>query len=196
MGKPVVIRRQFSGVRVDGLGLGVTLMPGAHGQISVTISAFPTITPYDCVCSLHNEGSVTDFAPSCIHIVGNTLQCLQNSNTVLAFREGFILDLEPGMKEFIQDVYPKLVHIAELSARVFLRVDTLMKERGIAHMADFIPNVVAKIVLDGQDVEQALASAACEHFAGKDEAFMQSFEDTEVRAIFDDAALTKQRSLA
>lgn len=180
--------RHFSGVRFEGAGFEVSLVPNGHGLIGVRVAGQPAMTGYKDPVWLHDSEARTDFEASDIQLVGQQLQCLRRDARWPMFREGFLLDLELDMAAAIRETLPRLARVAEVSHAIEQRMDALMGETGYLHLVSFIPEVVAHLVFDAATPAEALQRVAYWHHASKEAGWMACFEDLQIRLLLEGAA--------
>lgn len=169
--------RVGSGFSVFSERLEVLLRPNEDGLIGVRVLAMPALTGFDQACRVQSEGAPVEFGMDEISIAGDTLMCLRKIPEAPAFREGFVLDLDPGMAALIREALPKLGQVAELAKELHTQVQPHVQENGWNHLLSFLPEVAGHVVLDGCTTPEAIRRAAAHHFASKHADFMAALAE-------------------
>ena len=98
------------------------------------------------------------------------------------YRAGFSVILEVGMADLIRPHLASLARISVVSDAIERRLDALM-DGPHSHMHDFVTGLVARLVLDGDALPQAMAQEIASHWAGQNAAYMAHFEDEQIQVL-------------
>jgi hypothetical protein len=169
-------RRTWNGVDIEGQHIVLRLQPSDDGTIGVSIAGLPALTGFDSPCRLSDDNS-RHFPPAGITVHDTRLECFAANQFAPMLREGFTLELEPGMAPLLRTWLDKLAAVAATAKAIADKFSAQLAPP-IHHMLDAITSVVARIVLDGWDVEHSVAYERAHGICGREQAFMDQF-DTE-----------------
>lgn len=174
--------RDFSGVCVEGRKISIRLIPNGTnlGQIGVQVLAHNVLTGYGSSCRLDRDGTQTSFTPTSISFVDDTMMCLEDMEGWGVYREGFMVNLEPGMRGMIETLLPSLAQIASVGASISDRIALLAGERTHVHMNSFIFDLLAMIILDEMTVTNAMDLLRTTHWAGQEQWYIDTFADPSI----------------
>jgi hypothetical protein len=149
------VSRDWNGVYLTGQRIALMLHPHAAGTISVAVIGLTAITDFDRPCRLSGD-ELPQFAPTGIQVHDTRLECFAADPYAPILRTGFTLELEPGMAPLLRAWLAKLTAVAAASNAIADKFSEQLPHP-IYHMLDAITSVVARIVLDGWEVEHSVA---------------------------------------
>lgn len=170
------VNRHWDGIYIEGQCVGLQLHPTAVGTISVTVIGMGEITGFDRPCRLSSE-ELHQFAPAEIELSDTRLECFAANTYAPVLRTGFTFELEPGMAPQVRAWLPRLTVVATVSQAIATKFSVQLSQP-IHHMLSAITSVVARIVLDGWEVEHSVAFEREHGTWSKAREFMAQF-DTE-----------------
>jgi hypothetical protein len=181
--------RFFAGILVRGARVEIELVPTVDGTLSVRVRGTPALTGFADACLLGDPEARRDFAPDEVKVDSGVLRCMaadRHLPTTLFFREGFMLELDPGQSLVLQTALPELRRVAVLAQALAERLRAILPAP-LEHKLDFAANIAARVILDARTPAEALRLEAALHFAGKDSPFCAAFGDAEVVRLLCDA---------
>jgi len=167
--------------------LGVVLVPLATGTVRASVTGYPSLTGLDEPCALLDAPVSHEFAPGDLALEGERLIALAPEPLAPVLRQGFVLELEPGMAPVLAAWLPRLEEVACRSAevaacaRAHLPDDWTGRESGLQVCAD----VVAAITLDGVSPSAAIDVARQEHWASSVEPWLEALAQADVARMLD-----------
>lgn len=170
---------EWNGVRIVGQLVSLRLHPNAEGKISVDVIGMPAVTGFDVAFRLSSCENLPGFAPAEIQVHDTRLECLAADAHAPVLRTGFTLELEPGMAPLLRTWLAKLEAVAAASRAIADKFDAQLPPP-IYHMVDAITSVVARIVLEGWDVEHSVAYEREHGVWSSDLHFMAQFDTEDV----------------
>lgn len=174
------VHRDHSGVRIEGTHYSVWLYPALvyqrNDSATLLIGVDATSRRWDGWARLGSD-EPNNFAAGDVELVQtpagtDELRCLRASDQgAAAYRSGFVLTLEPGMRAFLETELPRIERVAQTAMAVQAAVEPLLgrtlQQYALTTVrpdeADAIARFVARVVLDGEDPETALRFAVRLH---------------------------------
>ncbi|MCK4118438.1 hypothetical protein ACI2UK_13510 [Ralstonia nicotianae] len=162
----ITMHRDLAGVRIEGTRYALRLHPCsawlADGDPSVHVGVFALPVGGNEHATNLTSDTTRTFALEDIELVidaaGDELRCLRATAAdlgALAFREGFVLALEPGMGGFLDGTLQLIDLISRQAAQVRIAAAAQMGRRLWPHEEEAVLEVVAKLARHGT-VEGAL----------------------------------------
>lgn len=175
----ITVHRDFNGIRVEGANYAVLMYPlsdwRVHGDPTVGLSviASPALMHSDRWVRLDDSESRNVFTTDEIAIV----QCSNGADELRAlhrgvidapaFRSGFTLELEPGMRAFLETELPRVERVTRVAAALAGAEAHLGRKRPQygwttlqPHELSAMTEVAAGVVLDGYGPEEAIDRAS------------------------------------
>lgn len=175
----ITVHRDFNGIRVEGARYAVLIYPisdwRVHGDPSVILSviASPALMRSDRWVRLDDSESRNVFTADEIEFVpcSNGMDELRALHRGVidapAFRSGFALELEPGMRPFLETELPRVERVTRVAAALGGVEAHLGRERPQygwtslqPHELSALTEVAAGVVLDGYGPEEAIDRAS------------------------------------
>lgn len=177
-------RRMFSGVEIYGFEFSLRVYPRIDGLMSVQVIAEPPATGFDSPCTVSGDGlGSLGFEATDAKIGADTIEWFAPGRYAARFREGFRIVVEPHQCQQLRAWLPRLAQTAVMSRTVADAVTLKMGNREPHYLGDFVTQIVARIVLDGEPAAAALAAQCAEHWAGKEEGFKAALHSEAVQSL-------------
>jgi hypothetical protein len=173
------VRREWNGIYIEGQQIGLVVQPHAEGTITVDVIALSAITGFDRPSRLLGEDRL-ELAPHEVAVHDTRLECFAADKLVPSLRQGFALDLEPGMAQQLRAWLPRLIAVASASKAVADKFNAQVPPP-IYHMLSAITSVVARIVLASWEAEESVAFERRHGVWGKEDVFMNQFDNESVK---------------
>lgn len=179
VGGTVTVFRVNAGVAIEGTHLRIDLLPISwvepdNATVSIYVAAKSERFGDSWANMTYEQQNY--FTAAGVELVttesgADELRCLRRDHGVPAFRTGFTLTLEPGMRAFLETEIPRIEFISQSAARVRAVVEPHL-QRQLEPYADstihsyeseIINRIVAKVVLDGESADNAIRYAKLLH---------------------------------
>lgn len=184
------VTRYWAGILLNGGQLDLRLIPNEYGKINVDVTVQSSITGFDRAIRLTSD-EPTSFHQDEILIDDNAITCMAASETLSAFREGFICPLEPGMAPMLREWLPRLGSVARISASIRSAAhDQLMTMEPPVYISQLyaaFPLIASNILLDGFDTNAAIKILRVDRLYGGEPALLTVLTSDSVRLLLDEA---------
>jgi hypothetical protein len=117
------------------------------------------------------------YAPLDVRVVDGRLCCLAPDAAAPAFRQGFVIQLEPGMEPLLKISLPTLSAAARLAKTVTRVTEELLHRELQLREEDFLCALVASTALDGVEATLALYRLNAQHPSVRKEVQNRRFLD-------------------
>ncbi|BCN13380.1 hypothetical protein RPSD_52650 (plasmid) [Ralstonia solanacearum] len=152
----ITTRRELAGMRIEGSRYAVRLHPASEWQhdgdpsVSVSVHALPVDGEdrgIDLTYDTEHVFALTDIALAATE-GGTELRCLRATaarSGAPAFREGFVLALEPGMADAIAEALPHIDRVTQGAAQICSALAPHLGRRLWPHENDAVLEVMANL---------------------------------------------------
>ena len=183
------LTRAWSGYIVGGQNYEIELFPST-GEVGINVIVLPPLTGSDYRVNLTHTDHRLYFTAGDVTVTDTRLECFKSFADYSFFREGFTVLLEPGMRDHLQVILPKLFFIADLSQRAEIVLASKLQEL-VHHRMEFAREVFAKIMLDGTNPDFAIELTKQYGLRTWDDEYVAAFESVEMRALLAEAQAVK-----
>jgi hypothetical protein len=160
-------------IRITGSQLVVELSFTICGDLHITMEGFGA------------NGQTRDlgiddqriYGPQDVRVIGQSLWCLAPDDWVPAFRQGFVVDLEPAMVPLLETWLPTLSAVAQLTGTITCMIEQMLQRELEMDEDDFLRALVASTTLDGVVPTLALYRLNARHPTVSEEAQDRRFID-------------------
>lgn len=167
------LSRDMAGFQVAGACYAIRLYPvssfrkAGDATVRIKVIGLPGITGFNEPVSLGSDQQHAEFAVADIVLgrtsMGDELRCLRaRAQAAPAYREGFVLTLEPGMADPFEQALHQVERISHITASIRSEVQAQLGRDPWQHESDAVLEVVAN--LEACTPQEAMDRATNAHY--------------------------------